>query len=1737
MERNRFENRRPNSSSGGRSGTISSVSSSARHSKKKMVRPVSATPTSKSTPDLVKRPLSPMTKAPQHGIDQLMNAMSSFRELSIPKKQITLPVEEANNLTDKNIVDLIVHQCRQLKFAEWEVNALIQLCLQNQSLASGLSLIYQYAGIVDQVSIELVNLNRTYNDLKANFTTGGTLESSSILGFQDSDHGSTIIDAISFRDEFVEYIECVCKVIVSLCSLRVQQKGPKPIICIEDAMLALDSTQSGGGNAEPLLQALKRDASNIWMKIVDIHNPNSILLQNNRALAVLHPYYVVILCSCCIGTVSEEFLFKNYLSQFESIPVVNCSTKAIGDQESKNDLGFDSPTAISTKSPAKASKEPKTMNYLKLVARCKSIYSNVKRFLRLEEKVNQTHRTIAAVNQNYEFQKQRFDGRNRIDANTIFDSYYPTLRLPYAKLPFEQSSDLDWFINSTVEYKCICKLIDSISFKIVEGETEYLPLEYRESNISIVSAEPSSVGNVHQHEGRTPYAGPVDGGPGVYINMNHISVQPDSLKPLMEEAAATPNMSHSDQHGTVEGSNAEVDDDTFHELGMRKQRSRSDIGVHTGYKRGRMDSNQQTHQEEWEDETEGQAKGKSVNFSPTVKRRSVSDPVRGVTPTKEGVLKNHLNQAAASAAIPKPAPVDAQKEYTLPADKDASIVHSGVDGDDEEDQGTLTPSKIIEYQQSFDGDDEDVVEDLMRSRPSSGCSKVPRENSREHVEVPVRMEEEAKMEVEVPSEGSIIPFSHSSGNGIFSNSKSQNLNYDELLSMSPAPVLAAKQTSMSALCTPKSSSSMEEAYDGRTAMNSSANRPMTPNGYVRKTPPNSATRNRPKSGSHRKYSATAMERLGMAASLMSPYDRAEFRAESQVVQVTLRNLDLSGARIVELASIKIITWWRLVYPRVLFMRRMRNRDVARSVIYHMVDLAILTAQRKERLRNRMAKLGGIIRIQRVYRKWTANVLNYVKRIQRMWKRFVARRMLIKWRIAVKSACRIHRYLVAQRKRRRYALSKNFSSFKRTITGYFFLLSVHFQTLAEQKAANKSDVSAINATLARDSISARIANSLAIGRIQIGGRRGDGARLRVAAAVRVQKSWRGYLTRKYISRKLRNKDRILQMLYFVVFVRSKLLSRKKAKRLTMVIKIQKVVRGYIGRKKMFKIVRAGFIILKYVREYGHLRIIRRTLRRNDRPCLVTLGTLSDVPLQQIRSETVQVKVNVWTTNMLHIVSEKDFEDTLQSRTPQITFVSNECKPVRKLSTTNKGSGKSTPVSKENGSIKNKLAATKVKAAKTILSAARMFSQKKAEIAANTAAALPSPKTAESRSLFRNSAKSALIVPVLTSGAFQDTSRLSGKYNKGIDKSRNLSVISAPDDSNGSVHKEDVEPIVSEVSSVADNNFALVSNDMMVASSHEMFETTADMKSKQLRGSKSPIDSRASPDSVSPVNSAEIEPSENLPTRPSLLLHIPEHNHERALSNESYDSEDAGVSSADTTISDKVVNRKRGSSLYKLKGAAKHLILEKKRLKSLAQANGEINQEEEAETEPTDVITKTSFVKSPNKGSILAAFSANALGDDVREKGKGGLFSSSLASVASGLRKTLRLSSGPKAHHAALAPNATMTFSCDFNGQTFLIPGCHGNSVIRFDFLEGGRRKFASLTFHLSQHDKALFWGGKYSRPTATFAQRRGVVDSKSASLVAARRGSSKSNNAGPAGKKEENSNFSFAVRGGSPNHSL
>jgi hypothetical protein len=97
--------------------------------------------------------------------------------------------------------------------------------------------------------------------------------------------------------------------------------------------------------------------------------------------------------------------------------------------------------------------------------------------------------------------------------------------------------------------------------------------------------------------------------------------------------------------------------------------------------------------------------------------------------------------------------------------------------------------------------------------------------------------------------------------------------------------------------------------------------------------------------------------------------------------------------------------------------------------------------------------------------------------------------------------------------------------------------------------------------------------------------------------------------------------------------------------------------------------------------------------------------------------------------------------------------------------------------------------------------------------------------------------------------------------------------------------------------------------------------------------------------------------------------------------------------------------------------------------------------------------------------------------------------------------------------------------DFGNQKVLIPGCHGNSVFRFEFMTGERKLASSIAF-LGVHGSLMFWDKCFCEPITIIQSRRGLrVGHSSMSNSSVERG----NHSAVAGAAK----FNFRIRSGEP----
>jgi hypothetical protein len=120
-------------------------------------------------------------------------------------------------------------------------------------------------------------------------------------------------------------------------------------------------------------------------------------------------------------------------------------------------------------------------------------------------------------------------------------------------------------------------------------------------------------------------------------------------------------------------------------------------------------------------------------------------------------------------------------------------------------------------------------------------------------------------------------------------------------------------------------------------------------------------------------------------------------------------------------------------------------------------------------------------------------------------------------------------------------------------------------------------------------------------------------------------------------------------------RVKALSDPTNKRANAAVMIQRHARGMWSRTRVFLLIKAAMVLNTAYRRNQSFVHLRRNLRRVERPLLITVRSLLNVPASVYNSSsTLRVKVSVYWSPMLHILHAAEVKQVIQGKFPQFTM---------------------------------------------------------------------------------------------------------------------------------------------------------------------------------------------------------------------------------------------------------------------------------------------------------------------------------------------------------------------------------------------------------------------------------------------------------------------------------------------------
>lgn len=472
---------------------------------------------------------------------------------------------------------------------------------------------------------------------------------------------------------------------------------------------------------------------------------------------------------------------------------------------------------------------------------------------------------------------------------------------------------------------------------------------------------------------------------------------------------------------------------------------------------------------------------------------------------------------------------------------------------------------------------------------------------------------------------------------------------------------------------------------GRAQSNELINRTRSQSSEKTRGRSNTDDFNNPLYKQHKRQVSKTQELFSSISSLLSPYIPGASKAESQLIHLALRDLQSSGHTsgpvLVEMAAKKIAIWWSFVGPRLKLRRRMVIRNMCIEVINMCAYRAVSKSVSKRKRRFRWMLNHAALQIQkfiRLYmrRKYQGRQFNYtnannfpknvssqfarrrVSSNERIWSPLPSTPEGLSKRSNTEPNARPNSGLNVPGSGSgvRPGSGATINSGKSSDSGGKKTSSTEDKSSKSRPRTQSGDD---GSSLTKGSRSAGKGKSRTRQKSIISFTwlsKSPSARAWYAAIL-IQKIIRRYLAIARVDSLFAiydDKQRLRDPHYqgSLWSMKSQYSSEDRKKMKEAVVTIQRTIRGKLARKRSFHIVKAGVLLNRKLNEFKSLKQLRMRLRRIERPLVIKLDNIYNIPNGIIRSENVKVVVSIWWSSLLHIVSELDFGTIIEGKKPQV-----------------------------------------------------------------------------------------------------------------------------------------------------------------------------------------------------------------------------------------------------------------------------------------------------------------------------------------------------------------------------------------------------------------------------------------------------------------------------------------------------
>lgn len=163
-----------------------------------------------------------------------------------------------------------------------------------------------------------------------------------------------------------------------------------------------------------------------------------------------------------------------------------------------------------------------------------------------------------------------------------------------------------------------------------------------------------------------------------------------------------------------------------------------------------------------------------------------------------------------------------------------------------------------------------------------------------------------------------------------------------------------------------------------------------------------------------------------------------------------------------------------------------------------------------------------------------------------------------------------------------------------------------------------------------------------------------------AIIRIQSIFRMVLARRRIRSRVMNKRKWEAIPVLARFFKKGLKKNVKIAQLQAVRKIQAFFRGTFTRYQFCRRIHAVIVIGYAWRQYKMRLLCQRSLRRLDRPLIISIDEIINFPVQHVHSGKLTVRISLYSFSLLHIVTGSDIAASIVARKPNLTWT---LEPVR------------------------------------------------------------------------------------------------------------------------------------------------------------------------------------------------------------------------------------------------------------------------------------------------------------------------------------------------------------------------------------------------------------------------------------------------------------------------------------------